>query len=97
MTKYIFFSGKGGVGKTTMAATTAVHHAQQGNKTLLVSTDPAGNLGDIFEREVGMETVQVARDLFVAQMDSDAITEAYKDRMLEPLSAILDGADARTG
>lgn len=92
MTKYIFFSGKGGVGKTTMAATTALYQSQKGKRTLLVSTDPAGNLGDIFERKVGMETIQVAPDLFLAQMDSDAITEAYKNRMLEPLSAILEGA-----
>ena len=92
MTQYIFFSGKGGVGKTTMAATTAVYQSQKGKRTLLVSTDPAGNLGDIFERKVGMETIQVAPDLFLAQMDSDAITDAYKNRMLEPLSAVLEGA-----
>ncbi len=92
MTKYIFFSGKGGAGKTTMAATTAVYQSQKGIRTLLVSTDPAGNLGDIFERKVGMETVQIAPDLFLAQMDSDAITDAYKNRLLEPLSAVLEGA-----
>jgi arsenite-transporting ATPase len=92
MTQYIFFSGKGGVGKTTMAATTALYQSKKGQRTLLVSTDPAGNLGDIFERKVGMETVQVAPDLFLAQMDSDAITNAYKNKMLEPLSAILEGA-----
>ncbi|MBI3592453.1 MAG: AAA family ATPase, partial [Nitrospirae bacterium] len=40
MTKYIFFSGKGGVGKTTMACATAIHHALEGKKTLIVSTDP---------------------------------------------------------
>ncbi len=92
MTQYIFFSGKGGVGKTTMAATTAVYQSQKGKRTLLVSTDPAGNLGDIFERKVGIETIQISPDLFLAQMDSDAITDAYKNRMLEPLSAILEGA-----
>ena len=92
MTQYIFFSGKGGVGKTTMAATTALYQSQNGNRTLLVSTDPAGNLGDIFESEVGIETIQVTPNLFLAQMDSDAITDAYKNRMLEPLSAILEGA-----
>lgn len=91
-TQYMFFSGKGGVGKTTMAATTAVYEAQKGKRTLLVSTDPAGNLGDIFETKVGMEATQVAPNLFIAQMDSDAITDAYKSRMLEPLSAILEGA-----
>lgn len=92
MTQYIFFSGKGGVGKTTMAATTAMYQSRKGRRTLLVSTDPAGNLGDIFEQKVGMETIQVNPHLFLAQMDSDTITDAYKDRMLKPLAAILDGA-----
>ena len=90
MTQYIFFSGKGGVGKTTMAATTALFQAHQGKRTLLVSTDPAGNLGDIFEQKVGVEPVLVAANLSIVQMDSDAITDDYKNRMLEPLSAILD-------
>ena len=90
MTHYIFFSGKGGVGKTTMAATTAVYQSGKGKRTLLVSTDPAGNLGDIFECKVGVEPTLVSPNLSVAQMDSDAITDAYKNRMLEPLSAILD-------
>lgn len=92
MTNYLFFSGKGGVGKTTMAAATAVYLSQKGKRTLLVSTDPAGNLGDIFEQNIGMETIQVSNNLYIAQMDSDAITEAYKSKMLEPLSAILEGA-----
>ncbi len=90
MTKYIFFSGKGGVGKTTMAATTAVYQSGKGKRTLLVSTDPAGNLGDIFEQEVGIEPVLVSPNLSVVQMDSDTITDNYKNRMLEPLTAILD-------
>ncbi len=92
MTNYLFFSGKGGVGKTTMAATTAVYQSRKGKRTLLVSTDPAGNLGDIFEQKVGMDTIEVAPNLFIAQMDSDAITDAYKSKMLEPLSAILEEA-----
>jgi arsenite-transporting ATPase len=92
MTQYIFFSGKGGAGKTTLAATTAMYQSQKGKRTLLVSTDPAGNLGDIFELKVGLVTIQVAQDLFLAQMDSDAITDAYKSKMLEPLSSILEGA-----
>ncbi len=53
MTKYIFFSGKGGVGKTTMACATAIHYALQGKKTLIVTTDPASNLADVFEQEIG--------------------------------------------
>lgn len=90
MTKYIFFSGKGGVGKTTMAAATAVYYAGKGRQTLLVSTDPAGNLGDIFECGIGPEAVQLAPNLEAAQMDAHAITEAYKQRMLAPLAEVLD-------
>jgi arsenite-transporting ATPase len=53
MTQYLFFSGKGGVGKTTMASATAIHHASLGKKTLIVTTDPASNLADVFEQEIG--------------------------------------------
>ena len=91
MTQYIFFSGKGGVGKTTMAATKAAYEARQGKRTLLVSTDPAGNLGDIFERDISTRPLEYAENLFIAQMDSEAITENYKNKMLEPLAEILDG------
>ncbi|NJK98214.1 MAG: TRC40/GET3/ArsA family transport-energizing ATPase, partial [Bacteroidales bacterium] len=96
MTKYLFFSGKGGVGKTTMAAVTAVYHAQKGSRTLLVSTDPAGNLGDIFERKVGIDATPVANNLDVVQMDAQVVTDAYKQRILEPLAAILDEATMET-
>ncbi|MGZ2370355.1 TRC40/GET3/ArsA family transport-energizing ATPase [Ancylomarina sp. YFZ004] len=90
MSEYIFFSGKGGVGKTTMAATTALYKSEKGKRTLLVSTDPAGNLGDIFNKEVGLNPTLVSSNLSLVQMDSDTITEAYKKRMLEPLTALLD-------
>ncbi|MBP2676279.1 MAG: arsA, partial [Deltaproteobacteria bacterium] len=49
MSLYTFFSGKGGVGKTTMAAATAVRSADSGRRTLIISTDPASNLADVFE------------------------------------------------
>ena len=52
-----------------MAATTAVYQSGKGKPTLLVSTDPAGNLGDIFERKVGVEPILVAPNLSVVQMD----------------------------
>ena len=52
MTKHIFFSGKGGVGKTTMASAAAIHFALTGKKTLIVTTDPASNLADVFEQEM---------------------------------------------
>ena len=59
MTKHIFFSGKGGVGKTTMASATAVHYALTGKKTLIVTTDPASNLADVFEQEIGHKVTPI--------------------------------------
>jgi arsenite-transporting ATPase len=90
-TQYVFFSGKGGVGKSSMAATMAVHKAASGLKTLLVSTDPAGNLGDIFETDISTTKVQVGTNLDVIQLDSDKITDEYKRKMLAPLEEILEG------
>ena len=51
-TKYLFYTGKGGVGKTTAASATAIQLANDGFKVVLVSTDPASNLQDVFEREL---------------------------------------------
>jgi arsenite-transporting ATPase len=91
MTQYIFFSGKGGVGKSSMAATTAVHYAENNKRTLLVSTDPAGNLGDIFGQEISTDIVRMGEYLDIIQLDADKITDAYKRKMLAPLEEILDG------
>ena len=52
-TKFYFFSGKGGVGKTVMAAATAVYFANRGKKTLIITTDPASNLADVFGQSIG--------------------------------------------
>ncbi|MBK9193058.1 MAG: AAA family ATPase [Crocinitomicaceae bacterium] len=51
-TRYLFFTGKGGVGKTSLACATAVEMADSGKTVLLVSTDPASNLEDVLESEV---------------------------------------------
>lgn len=48
LTKYLFFTGKGGVGKTSTACATAIYLADKGKKVMLVSTDPASNLQDVF-------------------------------------------------
>ena len=55
----VLFTGKGGVGKTTLAAATAAHLARSGRKTLAVSTDPAHSLGDALEADLGHEPVEV--------------------------------------
>ena len=52
LTKYLFFTGKGGVGKTTISSSIALNLAENGKKVALVSTDPASNLQDVFQMEL---------------------------------------------
>jgi len=89
MHKYIFFSGKGGVGKTTLAAATAVRTAEAGKRTLIVSTDPASNLADVFERSIGPRLTEIAPNLLALEIDPDTATKEYGERALAPLRAVL--------
>lgn len=89
MSKYIFFSGKGGVGKTTMAVTTAVYHAMRGEKTLIISTDPASNLGDIFEKRIGHVITPIMANLSAMDIDPDAATEEYREKVIGPMRGIM--------
>lgn len=88
-TKYIFFSGKGGVGKTTMACATAVHYANEGKKTLIVTTDPASNLADVFETEIGHKITPLLSNLWGMEIDPDKATEEYGERILSPMRAVM--------
>nr|MDA8227587.1 ArsA family ATPase [Desulfitobacterium hafniense] len=92
MVKYIFFSGKGGVGKTSMACTTAVYHADQGKKTLIVTTDPASNLADVFEQEIGHKITEIkgVSNLYAMEIKPDEATAEYKERSLAPLRDLFD-------
>jgi arsenite-transporting ATPase len=89
MTDFIFFSGKGGVGKTSMACTTAVRHADRGKRTLIVTTDPASNLADVFEQPIGhkITSIEGVPNLWAMEIDPDRATEEYKDRALAPIRA----------
>jgi len=91
ISKYYFFSGKGGVGKTTMACASAVYYADSGLKTLIVTTDPASNLADTFEQAIGPEVVPIqgVANLWAIELDPDQATTAYKERSLAPLRGIL--------
>jgi len=91
MTQYIFFSGKGGVGKTTMACATAIHYASQDKKTLIVTTDPASNLADVFEQEIGHKIAQIKglKNLFAMEIDPDVATEEYKERIIGPFREVM--------
>jgi len=91
MTHYIFFSGKGGVGKTTMAAATAIHHAHSGKKTLIVTTDPASNLADVFEQAIGhrIAAIRGVPNLHAMEIDPDAATKEYKERLIGPYRGVM--------
>ncbi len=88
-TRFLFFSGKGGVGKTSMACTIAVTLADEGQRTLIVTTDPASNLADVFEQQIGHHITPIAgvSNLWAMEIDPDQATEEYKDRALAPIRA----------
>ncbi len=67
--RIILFTGKGGVGKTSISAATAIRSAQLGHRTIVVSTDPAHSLGDSFDQPIGPEPVQLAPNLWAQEID----------------------------
>ncbi|MDD1701949.1 MAG: arsenical pump-driving ATPase GET3 [Methanoregula sp.] len=77
-TKIILFGGKGGVGKTSAAAATALALAYAGKKVLIVSSDPAPSLSDIFEIPIGSRVTQVSGTLSAIEMNAEAVMEKYK-------------------
>src|ERR1700710_1333626 len=92
--RIVLFTGKGGGGKTTLAAATAAHLARSGRKTLVVSTDPAHSLGDAPEADLGAEPVEVdgADGLHAAHVDARSLAEGAWVRLREHLGALLAGA-----
>ena len=78
--RILLFTGKGGVGKTTTAAATAVRCADAGQRTIVLSTDPAHSLGDAFDAELGDLTVEITDGLWGQQLDAqDRMEEAWDD------------------
>ena len=67
--RIILFTGKGGVGKTTLSAATALHAARRGVKTLVLSTDPAHSLSDAIDQELGPEPREIAPNLYAQEFD----------------------------
>ena len=98
-TRMLFFTGKGGVGKTSLACAFAVGLADRGKRVLLVSTDPASNLGQVFGIEVGdhapAEVAEVP-GLFVLNINPEAAAQEYRDRIIGPMRDVLP-SDALKG
>jgi arsenite-transporting ATPase len=80
--RLIMFGGKGGVGKTTCAAATAIHFALLGKKTLAISSDPTPSLSDIFEFEVGSEHKPIpgVKNLYALEISSEIVLERWKEK-----------------
>ena len=86
LTKYLFFTGKGGVGKTSTASATATYLADKGKQVMLVSTDPASNLQDVFELELSNKGTKIpnVEGLVVANFDPVEAANDYKESIVGP-------------
>ncbi|MFD2923599.1 ArsA family ATPase [Halobacillus naozhouensis] len=107
--KILFVGGKGGVGKSTSSAAMAVAFARAGHKTLVVSTDPAHNLGDIFHKKIKHEKTSLEENLWGMEVDPDRESKRYiegvkdnlqglvKSKMVEEVHRQIDMASASPG
>ena len=93
--RFVFFTGKGGVGKTSLACAVAVHLADAGKRVLLVSTDPASNVGQVFGQTIGHQITPVAdvAGLTALDIDPEKAAESYRERTLAPVRAFLSAFD----
>ena len=91
MQKIYIFTGKGGVGKSSIAAAHALKSAQDGKRTLLMSTDMAHNLGDIFERKLGKEAENVLPNLDIYEIDPEYVMRNEFSFIMEYLDKLLSG------
>ncbi len=93
-TRNLFFTGKGGVGKTSMACATAIQLADQGLRVLLVSTDPASNLHDVLATQITNEPTPIdgVPNLFAMNIDPAASAREYRERIVAPYRGVLPQA-----
>lgn len=97
-TPFVLFTGKGGVGKTTVAGAVAVALADAGRRVLVVGTDPASNLAELFGTTVGDQrrTVGGAPGLEVLDLDPDAAADAYRERVIAPYRGTVPEDELRS-
>jgi len=93
--KHLFLTGKGGVGKTSIACASAVHLARSGRRVLLVSTDPASNVGQVLETRIGnaVTPVEAVPGLWALEIDPEAAADAYRERIVSPLRGFVPEAE----
>ncbi|MGZ8292877.1 MAG: arsenical pump-driving ATPase [Telluria sp.] len=92
--RFLFFTGKGGVGKTSIACATAIDLAESGSRVLLVSTDPASNVGQVFGISIGnrITAVESVPRLDALEIDPQAAAQLYRDRIVGPVRGVLPDA-----
>ena len=92
--RFLFFTGKGGVGKTSIACAAAIQLAASGQRVLLVSTDPASNVGQVFGVAIGHQVTAIAAvpRLSALEIDPQAAAQAYRDRLISPVRGVLPDA-----
>jgi arsenite-transporting ATPase len=89
--RFLFFTGKGGVGKTSLACATSIHLADAGRRVLLVSTDPASNVGQVFGVTIGNRITPIpgVERLTALEIDPQEAAQAYRDRIVGPVRGVL--------
>jgi arsenite-transporting ATPase len=95
--RFLFFTGKGGVGKTSIACATAIQLAEAGQRVLLVSTDPASNVGQVFGISIGNKITPITNvpGLAALEIDPQAAAQAYRDRIVGPVRGVLPDATVK--
>ena len=96
--RFLFFTGKGGVGKTSIACATAIQLAEAGKHVLLVSTDPASNVGQVFGITIGnnITSVPAVPNLAALEIDPQAAAQLYRDRILGPMHGVFPEAEVKS-
>jgi len=89
--RFLFFTGKGGVGKTSIACASAIQLSETGKRVLLVSTDPASNVGQVFGLGIGNQVTPITAvtGLFALEINPQAAAEQYRERIVGPVRGML--------